>query len=68
MNKRFTDLFINRPVLACVVSLLIFFVGLKSLDALNLRQWPKIDNTVVTISTAYPGANAAVLQSFITTR
>ncbi len=62
----FTDLFIQRPVLACVISLLIFFVGLRAITQLPLRQFPAMKNTVITITTAYPGASANVMQGFIT--
>ena len=63
----FTDLFIKRPVLATVVSLVILLLGLKSIDSLELRQFPKLQNSQITISTAYPGASADVIQGFITT-
>ncbi|MCW5589212.1 MAG: efflux RND transporter permease subunit [Legionellales bacterium] len=65
--KRFTDLYIERPVLACVVSLLIFLFGLRAMDSLTLRQFPQVENTVITITTAYPGADAKLIQGFITT-
>ena len=63
----FTDLFIKRPVLATVVSLVILLLGLKSIDTLELRQFPKLQNSQITITTAYPGASADVIQGFITT-
>jgi len=63
----FTDLFIRRPVLASVVSLLIFILGLRSVLELEVRQYPETKNTVVTISTAYPGASSDLVQGFITT-
>ncbi|HEX4046000.1 MAG TPA: efflux RND transporter permease subunit [Gammaproteobacteria bacterium] len=62
----FTDLFIKRPVLACVVSLMILLFGLRALSTLELRQFPKMDNTVITITTTYPGANSDLMQGFIT--
>lgn len=62
----FTDLFIKRPVLSCVVSLIILLFGLNALRALELRQFPKMDNSVITITTGYPGANANLIQGFIT--
>ncbi|HEX6549566.1 MAG TPA: efflux RND transporter permease subunit, partial [Gammaproteobacteria bacterium] len=64
---KFTDLFIRRPVLATVVSLVILLLGLKSINTLELRQYPKIQTSQITISTAYPGASADVIQGFITT-
>ncbi len=63
----FTDIFIRRPVLATVVSLMILLVGLASLFNLPVRQFPKLTNTTITITTAYPGANADVIRGFITT-
>ena len=63
----FTDIFIRRPVLATVVSLLILLVGLASLFNLSVRQYPEITNTTLTITTAYPGANAELIRGFITT-
>lgn len=63
---KFTDIFIQRPVLATVVSILIFMVGLKSVFNLDLRQYPKVENTVITVMTTYPGANAELMQGFIT--
>jgi multidrug efflux pump len=64
---RFTDLFIRRPVLASVVSLMILLLGLRSIVSLDLRQWPQIKSTVVTVTTSYPGANGELVKGFITT-
>ncbi|WP_440997753.1 efflux RND transporter permease subunit [Arhodomonas sp. SL1] len=64
---RFTDVFIRRPVLSTVVSLLILLVGLRSLGLLELRQYPELENTVVTVSTAYPGASSDLVKGFVTT-
>jgi multidrug efflux pump len=63
---RFTDLFIKRPVLATVVSLLILLMGLKALTGMQVRQYPKLDTTVITVQTTYPGADAALIQGFVT--
>ncbi len=62
----FTDIFIRRPVLAGVISLLILVLGLRSLFSLPVNQYPKTENAVVTISTAYYGADAATIAGFIT--
>ncbi len=62
----FTDIFIKRPVLATVVSLIIFLFGLRAMLSLPLRQFPEMENTVITVTTAYPGASADVVQGFIT--
>ncbi|OGT53263.1 MAG: multidrug efflux protein [Gammaproteobacteria bacterium RIFCSPHIGHO2_12_FULL_42_13] len=63
---KFTDIFIRRPVLATVVSLLILLLGLRALNGLPLRQFPEMKNTVISITTSYPGASAALMQGFIT--
>ena len=63
----FTDLFIRKPVLAIVVSLLILLIGGRSMLNLPIRQYPKLDNTVITVSTTYPGASPELMQGFITT-
>ena len=62
----FTDIFIRRPVLACVVSLLILLFGLRAMTELPLRQFPKMENTVITVTTSYPGASADLMEGFIT--
>jgi multidrug efflux pump len=62
----FTDIFIRRPVLAIVVSALILVLGLRALTALQVRQYPKTQNAVVTITTAYYGADAQTIAGFIT--
>ncbi len=64
---RFTDIFIRRPVLATVVSLIILLLGLRSMQELDLRQFPEVETTQITISTFYPGADAELVQGFITT-
>src|ERR1700745_2367586 len=63
----FTDLFIRRPVLALVVSLLILLIGLKARPVLQIRQSPKLSNTTITVTTSYPGASPDLMQGFITT-
>jgi multidrug efflux pump len=62
----FTDIFIKRPVLSLVVSLLILLIGFKAATSLGIRQYPKLSNTVVTITTSYPGASPNLMQGFIT--
>lgn len=64
---KFTDIFINRPVLASVVSLLILVLGLRAIGALEVRQYPETKNTVVTVTTPYPGASSDLIKGFITT-
>ncbi|MFK4491977.1 efflux RND transporter permease subunit [Bradyrhizobium sp. USDA 336] len=62
----FTELFIKRPVLSIVVSSLILLIGLRAATVLPIRQYPKLSNTVVNITTSYPGASADMIQGFIT--
>src|SRR3954466_3301781 len=64
---RFTDLFIKRPVLAIVVSLVILIAGLHAIRSLSVRQYPRSDIAVVQVSTVYVGANADLVRGFITT-
>ena len=64
---RFTDLFIKRPVLSIVVSLVILIAGVQSIRALSVRQYPRSDIAVITVTTAYVGANADLVRGFITT-
>ncbi len=64
---RLTDIFIRRPVLATVISLLILLIGLRSLGLLEVRQYPETQNTVVTVTTAYPGASSELVKGFVTT-
>lgn len=62
-----TDLFIKRPVLATVINLFILLLGVNAFDQLNIRQYPKIEDAVVTVQTAYIGASTDLVQGFITT-
>ncbi|MCL1078530.1 multidrug efflux RND transporter permease subunit [Parashewanella spongiae] len=63
---RFTDIFIRRPVLAVSISLLIFMLGLNALKGMQVREYPEMTNTVVTVTTSYYGADANLIQGFIT--
>lgn len=63
----FTDFFIKRPVFATVVSLIIFLVGLRSYFILQTRLFPKIDASVISINTNYAGADAELMEGFVTT-
>src|SRR6201994_1921146 len=62
-----TDIFIKRPVLSVVVSLLILLIGLRAATPMPIRQYPKLSNTVINVTTSYPGAAADLIQGFITT-
>ena len=57
---------VRRPVFATVLSLLIVLVGFVSYTRLNVREYPKIDNPVVTVETKYTGASSAVVESQVT--
>jgi multidrug efflux pump len=63
---RFTDIFIKRPVLSTVVSLLILLVGVRSIMEMEIREYPLLESTKVTVTTAYPGASSELIQGFIT--
>ncbi len=63
---RFTDIFIRRPVLAAVVSLLILVLGLRAIFQLPVTQYPKTQSAVITVSTYYYGADANTVAGFIT--
>ena len=62
----YTDIFIRRPVLASVISLTIFVVGLRAILSMPILQYPRTENAVVTVTTAYYGADADVIAGFIT--
>jgi multidrug efflux pump len=64
---KFTDLFIKRPVLAVVVNLVIIIAGLQAVRSLNVRQYPRNENSSVTITTTYVGASAELVRGFVTT-
>jgi multidrug efflux pump len=62
-----SDLSIRRPVLATVANLVILLLGLIAWDRLTIREYPDIDDPIVSITTYYPGANAQIIESQITT-
>ncbi|MGM8227265.1 efflux RND transporter permease subunit [Cellvibrio sp. ARAG 10.3] len=64
---KFTDIFIQRPVIAIVVSLLILIAGIQSGSSLSVRQYPRSDVAMITINTVYVGANAELVRGFVTT-
>ncbi len=61
-----SEVSIRRPVLAVVMSLLIMLVGAVSFKSLSLREYPKIDEPTVTVTTRYVGASAEVVESQVT--
>ena len=64
---RFTDIFVHRPVLSTVVSLLILLIGARAAMEMEIRQYPELESTTVTVTTAYPGASSDLIKGFITT-
>ena len=65
--RKFTDIFIERPVLATVVSLTLLVLGLRSIGLLPVLQYPRTQNAVVTVTTTYFGADPSLVAGFITT-
>ncbi|MEL0657587.1 multidrug efflux RND transporter permease subunit [Psychromonas arctica] len=63
---KFTDIFIKRPILAISLSLLIVLLGIQALTKMQVREYPTMTNTVVTVTTSYYGASADLIQGFIT--
>ncbi|MEN9316883.1 MAG: hypothetical protein RIS35_3276, partial [Pseudomonadota bacterium] len=61
-----SDLCIRRPVLATVLSLIIILIGLVSYSRLQVREYPKIDEPVVTVTTRYLGASADIIETQVT--
>ena len=63
---KFTDVFIQRPVLAIVLSALLLMLGAQAANQLQVRQFPDIERGVITVTTLYPGASADTVQGFAT--
>ena len=66
-TSKFTDIFIRRPVLATVISMMILVLGARAYLALPINQYPRTENAVVTVSTTYYGADPDTVAGFITT-
>ncbi len=64
---RFTDIFIKRPVLATVVNIFLLLAGWLALKEMNVRQYPETKNSIITVTTTYPGASADLVRGFVTT-
>lgn len=64
---RFTDLFIRKPILATCINLILLIAGITAINKLNVRQYPRTDLAVVSVKTAYVGANADLVRGFVTT-
>ena len=67
MKTSITDIFVRRPVLALVVNILILLAGITAYKSLSVRQYPRSENSTVSVSTVYIGASAEVVRGFITT-
>ncbi|MCO5099644.1 MAG: efflux RND transporter permease subunit [Burkholderiaceae bacterium] len=63
---RISDVCIRRPVFATVLSLVILLLGIVSYSRLQVREYPKIDEPTVTVSTSYLGASADIVESQVT--
>jgi multidrug efflux pump len=57
---------IRRPVFATVLSLVLVLLGIVSYGRLTVREYPNVDEPVVSVSTSYPGASATIVESQIT--
>lgn len=68
LKSSFTDLFVRKPVIALVVNIVIFVLGMVAFSQLNTRQYPRSDSAVVNISTVYFGASAETVRGYITTQ
>ncbi len=66
--KLFTDFFIQRPVFATALSLLLLVIGLISFNRLTIREYPAMSANAISVSTSYSGASAETVESFITTK
>jgi multidrug efflux pump len=62
----FSEVFIRRPVLSTVLAAFILLIGFYGIFNLSVRQYPEVEETVVTITTIYPGAPPDLIQGFIT--
>ena len=58
-----SELSIRRPVLATVMSLTVLLIGIVAYQRLSVREYPKIDEPVVTVSTKYQGASAEIVET-----
>ncbi len=63
----FSETFIRRPVLTIVTAILILLLGIQGFLSTNIREYPEVEESVITVTTVYPGAGADLMQGFITT-
>ena len=64
---KFTDIFINRPVLAIVLAAVMLLLGIQAGSQLSLREYPEVEKSMISVSAVYPGASARTVQGFVTT-
>ena len=57
---------IRRPVFATVLSLILLLIGFVAYERLTVREYPKVDEPIVSVTTSYPGASAVLMESQIT--
>ncbi len=62
----FSDIFIRRPVLSSVLGLLILLLGFQGMFNMSVREYPEVEETVITVTTTYAGASPDLIQGFIT--
>ena len=61
-----SELSIRRPVLSTVLTLIILLFGFIGYNSLGVREYPSVDNPIISVSCSYPGANADVIENQIT--
>lgn len=61
-----SEISIRRPVLSTVIVLVIFLLGMIGYTYLGVREYPNVDNPIITVSVSYPGANAEIIENQIT--
>ncbi len=64
---KFTDIFIQRPVLAIVIAAVMLLVGIQAGTLLSLREYPEVEKSQIFVQAIYPGASARTVQGFVTT-
>ena len=61
-----SELSIRRPVLATVLTIIILLFGMIGYTTLGVREYPSVDNPIISVTCSYPGANAEVIENQIT--
>ena len=57
---------IHRPVFSTVLSLILVLIGIVSFERLTVREYPNVDEPIVSVNTEYPGASAAIVETQVT--